>query len=72
MHANPELAKRGVVEAQGLEGDAVKKGKLGDHHPFEVVFGLPWTWGHICGKGGEVAASFLVGEWGANGTSAGN
>ena len=50
VNANPELAKGGVAEAQGLEGDAVKKRKVGDHYPFEVVFGLPWTWDAFVGR----------------------
>ena len=62
VHANPELAKRGVVEAQGLEGDAVKKGKLGDHHPFEVVFGLPWTWDTFVGRAVKSQHPFLSGS----------
>ena len=62
VNANPELAKGGVAEAQGLEGDAVKKRKVGDHHPFEVVFGLPWTWDAFVGRAVKSQHPFLSGS----------
>ena len=61
VHANPELSKGRVVEAQGLEGDAVKKRKLGDHL-FEVVFGLPWTWDTFVGRAVKSQHPFLSGS----------
>ena len=52
VHANPELPKRG----------AVKKRKLDDHHPFEVVFGLPWTWDTFVKRAVQSQHPFLSGN----------
>ena len=51
-----------MVEAQGLEGDAVKKRRLDGHHPFEVVFGLPWTWDKFVRKAVQSQHPFLSGN----------
>ncbi len=51
-----------MVEAQGLEGDVVKKRKLDDRHPFEVVFGLPWTWDTFVRKAVQSQHPFLSGN----------
>ncbi len=56
--ASPELAKGGEDEAQ-VDSSGSKKRRLTKRRPFQITFGLPWTWDSFVKKAVDSQHPFL-------------